>query len=284
MEGSTIKVALPLCFISSIDQFAGYYQDVCQGAKVWLFDIKIEKFGDPKTGDLTTGKIDGKSKQKVLELKKPSKNVQKQLSSRAPKATSSNAAPETVSLGPNSDSSAGSSRDEGEDGTEGDAHILEGANCLIEEAELSGLNVDQTMDCQVDDSDPGMVGEDVLANMFRAAEEAMRSEDCRFEEDEDQDDQSQSVSVEVKPIEHALDQMEITKLKTALGNNRHLVSEETEKAATSIQHEQNIIPEEAVIEAAMNDVQVAGNTVYSREEVESSDAEQGSLDGRRCGG
>jgi hypothetical protein len=78
--------------------------------------------------------------------------------------------------------------------------------------------------------------------------------------------------------------MEITKLKTALGNNRHLVSEETEKAATSIQHEQNIIPEEAVIEAAMNDVQVAGNTVYSREEVESSDAEQGSLDGRRCGG
>lgn len=272
-----VKIDLPLSFQTSIEVMA-----VCAGKKVSLFEIKLVQMGCPRTGDLLVGQLG--EKRKVMDLQRPSKKMQTQLSSSSNSsensdislppatatATCSVAAEKVDTPTPSTSTTTETDTDETDDVA--DAHLIEGVSCLLEEAEESGCNLDDVIE-ESAARQTGMTADEMnVAAMFQAAGRFV-SFDEQFQEENE--GQVESTSADVKPIEEAVSQVEHLKLKAAVEANKSLAStqttEEIEKAASGIQQEQNIIPEDALLEATLNDSRIAGNTVYESAD-ESSDS------------
>ena len=159
---------MPLQFDSSVNVFASYYERVRAGMKVSLFDIELKQLGMPKEGHLRQGILG--EKRKVLDLKKPSKKMHQNMSSSSSpnhpdKAAAATMAPSdegsqgskkqqldtSVGVGPPTQSHICERDGAGADGGEAeeedaDNELLEGANCLLEDAELSGHAIDDETD------------------------------------------------------------------------------------------------------------------------------------------
>lgn len=278
---------MPLQFDSSVNVFASYYERVRAGMKVSLFDIELKQLGMPKEGHLRQGILG--EKRKVLDLKKPSKKMHQNMSSSSSpnhpdKAAAATMAPSdegsqgskkqqldtSVGVGPPTQSHICERDGAGADGGEAeeedaDNELLEGANCLLEEAELSGHAIDDETDgCGPNDveMEAGSSGSILeAAAKFISLEAEVLQENLEHIDE----DGLNVVGSDALQVEQNRSQIESAKLKEALDSKKHTVTEEVKQAASQIQDEQQILLEEAVIEAAMNDVNVAGNTEYSNE-------------------
>ena len=285
----SITIDVPLQFDSTVSVFASYYQKVRSGMKVLLFEIQLSQLGCSETGNVRHGDLGRKNL--VLEFKKPSKKLHQQMNqakgtpgtSEKKSEPDSAAADQTNRLNETQPKTGGSPHhhDHGQGGGEaqssgdvdddveiGDEAILEGAHCLLEEAERSGHHVDDEISgIEPDGEEIGLdtTGDsDAVSTLLHVMNHGGLDQGLLSTAAE-RDQAAEHVSADVKPVEEAVAQLEGDKLKNAIASNRNIVTNEVRDAASKIQDEQDLLPEEAVAEACLNDVKVAGNTVYLAE-------------------
>ena len=258
-----MKVMYPLRFVSSVDAISSFYPYVKKGSHtVLLFSVRCD-FG-------STWKALTDTRMKALDLKKPSRTLEKKMDAAGPgDEEESPAADKTVSVGATGPADSDASA-HGVDADVADEDLMLSAHLLVDAEKNS-----DALDSPENPEHPSSENDDDREAMFRAAVEAVQSDGIEFGED---DDGNICNAAQIKSMSNA---EEKTMLQEAVAASKF----SDNQLAAMVQHLQQIDPEasrhclsseEVVAEALLNNKSIKGNIDLSEVEAGSAPASSSS--------